>query len=259
MALDTIYIATGALRDFVGAGGTSAMSAAGRDALVLARDATAIDYRRVRAARQEALALAFERFVSEEWRPRTARAETFRAWADRERRWLDDHALFQALSESRARAPWWDWDPPLRTRDPAALDDARREHATSLLRHQHAQWLADTQWQAARGAARDRGVTVIGDLPFAVSADSADVWAHQDLFDREISIGAPPDAFSATGQDWGLPFYRWDVLARTDYEWIRQRVRRMAALFDGLRIDHLVGLYRTYGIPREGAPFFSPP
>jgi 4-alpha-glucanotransferase len=259
MALDPIYIATGALRDFVGAGGTSAMSAAGRDALVLARDATAIDYRRVRAARQEALALAFERFVSEEWRPRTARAETFRAWADRERLWLDDHALFQALSESRARAPWWEWDPPLRTRDPAALDDARREHATSLLRHQHAQWLADTQWQAARGAARDRGVTVIGDLPFAVSADSADVWAHQDLFDREISIGAPPDAFSATGQDWGLPFYRWDVLARTDYEWIRQRVRRMAALFDGLRIDHLVGLYRTYGIPREGAPFFSPP
>lgn len=259
MALDPIYIATGALEDFAGAGGVSAMSDAGRDAIASARDATAIDYRHVRSARREALALAFERFVSEDWQPRTARADAFRAWTDRERSWLDDHALFQTLSALRARAPWWEWDAPLRDRVPAALDDARREHAMSILRHQHAQWLADTQWQAARRVARDRGVTVIGDLPFAVSADSADVWSHQDLFDREVSIGAPPDAFSATGQDWGLPFYRWDVLARTDYHWIRQRVHRMAALFDGLRIDHLVGLYRTYGIPREGAPFFSPP
>ena len=99
----------------------------------------------------------------------------------------------------------------------------------------------------ARGATG--GVALFGDLPFMVSGDSADVWARQDEFSLDVSVGVPPDAFSETGQDWGLPAYRWDVLAERDFDWLRQRARRNADLFDGYRVDHLVGFYRMYFAP----------
>jgi 4-alpha-glucanotransferase len=92
-------------------------------------------------------------------------------------------------------------------------------------------------------------VALFGDFPFMVDTDSADVWAHQDLFRFDATVGVPPDAFSATGQDWGLPVYRWDVMEARDYRWLRDRARRSARLFDGYRIDHVVGFYRTYSRP----------
>jgi 4-alpha-glucanotransferase len=92
-----------------------------------------------------------------------------------------------------------------------------------------------------------------------VSGDSADVWARQDEFRLDASVGVPPDAFSDTGQDWGLPAYRWDVLAERDFDWLRHRARRNAELYDGYRVDHLVGFYRTYFKPHGGgAPEFTP-
>jgi len=114
------------------------------------------------------------------------------------------------------------------------------------------QWLAGDQWSAARGRAGD--VALFGDLPFMVSGDSADVWARQDEFRMDASVGVPPDAFSETGQDWGLPVYRWDVLAERDLDWLRDRAHRNADLFDGYRVDHLVGFYRTYFRPHDGSP-----
>ena len=114
---------------------------------------------------------------------------------------------------------------------------------------QYLQWLAAEQWAEVRAHARQRGVLIMGDLPFVCSRDSADVWAHQELFDFSSSAGAPPDAFSATGQAWGLPLYNWDALRRSDYEWWRQRIRQARELYDLFRIDHVVGLYRTYAIP----------
>jgi 4-alpha-glucanotransferase len=96
-------------------------------------------------------------------------------------------------------------------------------------------------------------------MPFMVDGDSADVWARQDQFRLDASVGVPPDAFSATGQDWGMPVYRWDVIAAQDFRWLRERARRSADLYDGYRVDHLVGFYRTYGRPRGGGdPFFTP-
>ena len=114
------------------------------------------------------------------------------------------------------------------------------------------------QWgtRARRGAGPSQ---LFGDLPFMVSGDSADVWARQDEFRLDASVGVPPDAFSATGQDWGLPVYRWDVLAERDFDWLRNRARRNADLFDGYRVDHLVGFYRTYFRPHDGGePRFVP-
>jgi 4-alpha-glucanotransferase len=102
-------------------------------------------------------------------------------------------------------------------------------------------------------------VALFGDLPFMVSGDSADVWARQDEFRLDASVGVPPDAFSDAGQDWGLPAYRWDVLSERDFDWLRCRARRNADLYDGYRVDHLVGFYRTYVRPHGGGdPQFTP-
>ena len=95
---------------------------------------------------------------------------------------------------------------------PPALDRARRELAREILFYQYLQWVADAQWRRARAAARANGVQLFGDLPFMVDGDSADVWLHQDDFSLDLSVGVPPDAFSATGQDWGMPVYRWDAI-----------------------------------------------
>jgi 4-alpha-glucanotransferase len=157
------------------------------------------------------------------------------------------------------RSDWRDWPPPLRDREPAAIETARRQLAREILQQQYWQWLAEAQWQEARRAARDLGVTVFGDLPFMVSANGPDIWTRPGEYLFDVSLGVPPDAFSATGQDWNAPTYHWQVIAATDYAWIRARARRMAALFDGYRVDHLVGLYRTYGRPRNlEPPFFNP-
>jgi len=101
-------------------------------------------------------------------------------------------------------------------------------------------------------------VQLVGDLPFVVAIDSADVWVRRGEFMLDVSAGVPPDAFSDTGQDWALPTYRWDVIAGTNFAWMRQRARRMAALYDSVRIDHLVGFYRTFGRTAAGHAFFNP-
>ena len=95
---------------------------------------------------------------------------------------------------------------------------------------------------------------VFGDFPFSVAADSADVWSHQELFSFDGAVGAPPDAFSDEGQNWQLPLYRWDVLCARGYAWFGERARRAADLFDGFRVDHVVGLFRTWTFDREGRP-----
>jgi 4-alpha-glucanotransferase len=171
--------------------------------------------------------------------------------------WLDDYALYRALKASHGERAWIDWPEPLRTRQPEALERASAELADDILYRKYLQWIAGDQW----GEARDRaaGVALFGDLPFMVSGDSADVWARQDEFRMDCSVGVPPDAFSDTGQDWGLPVYRWDVFAERDFDWLRDRARRNADLYDGYRVDHLVGFYRTFYRPHDGGqPVFTP-
>jgi 4-alpha-glucanotransferase len=156
-------------------------------------------------------------------------------------------ALFTRVSRERA---WFDWPEPLRTRQAQALAEARAELGDEILFRQYLQWLAGEQWRAARRGTGE--VALFGDLPFMVSGDSADVWARQDEFRLDASVGVPPDAFSETGQDWGLPVYRWDVFAQRDFDWLRDRAHRNADLFDGYRVDHLVGFYRTFYRANDG-------
>jgi 4-alpha-glucanotransferase len=257
MAIDPIYIAIDRIEDLPRADGAVVWPEDAVRDVEAARGGARIQYTIVRRAKIRALTIAFDCFLAEEWERFTTRAAALAAYIARERWWLDDYALYRALAETLPDS-WRKWPEPLRDRDARAMDDVRRQLAREVLRHQYWQWIAESQWQAARSVARSHGVTVFGDLPFVVGHDSADVWSRPQEFRLDVSTGVPPDAFSDTGQDWGLPMYRWPVIADGDYAWIRQRARRMAALFDGFRVDHLVGFYRTYGRPVEGEPFFSP-
>lgn len=258
MAIDPIYIALEACEDLVRVGGVHALSADAAAHLAVARASSVVEYARVRAAKRAALALAFDQFMREEWEPKTTRAAAFAAFLSRERRWLDDYALFQAIRDRLGGRHWREWDERLRSRDPASLDEARRRLGRDVRRQQYWQWIAHTQWLETRAAAHAHGVAIFGDLPFVVSGDSVEAWSRQNEFRLDVSVGVPPDAFSDTGQDWGLPMYRWDVIAASGYQLVRDRVQRMAPLFDGVRVDHLVGLYRTYGRTPQGDPFFVP-
>jgi 4-alpha-glucanotransferase len=259
MALDPVYIAIDALDDFARAGGEAALSRAAREALDRARESGVIRWADVRLAKREALDRACAVFVDEEWTHLTMRASALAAYIARERWWLDDCALYDAIAGSTGARSWLDWPAPLRDRHPAALDLVRRRLAPAMLRYQYGQWIAEGQWQEARRAAGERGVAIFGDVPFMVARDGPDVWRHREQVMLDVSLGVPPDAFSADGQDWSLPTYRWSAVAEAGFEWPRRRMRRFAALFDGCRVDHLVGLYRTYGRPADGGPpFFNP-
>ncbi len=259
MAIDPVFISVPAVPEWRALGGTNALTAGDRDDIDRAVRAPRIDHAVCRRVKAKALSSAFELFYEEEWRRNTDRAIALKAFMDAQAWWLDDYALFRAIRTREGQRPWTEWPEPLRQRRPDALDQARQELTRDVVFYQYLQWLADAQWQAARATARANGVAILGDLPFMVDTDSADVWARQQYFHLDVSVGAPPDAFSATGQDWGMPLYNWDALARDDFRWLRERARRSADLYDGYRVDHLVGFYRTYGRPRSGGePFFSP-
>jgi 4-alpha-glucanotransferase len=186
----------------------------------------------------------------------SARGRAFREFAERERWWLDEYALFRALHDEHHGCYWRDWEPQVRHRDPAALAAARGRLADRICYYEYLQWLADDQWRRAR---RDLGrIGIFGDFPFMVSGHSADVWSRQQEFRIDASVGVPPDAFSETGQDWGLPVYRWEQHEQCGYEWLRQRARRCVELYDGFRIDHLVGFYRTFVREVDGHNYFTP-
>lgn len=258
LAIDPIYVSLNTMQDFARAGGLEALSAEAREALALARQSAVVRHDLVTRAKEEALGLAFRSFAADEWAQLTPRAADLAAFVARERAWLDDYALFQVIAASQHHRFWREWPEGLRDREPRALDEVRRQFSRDVLEQQYRQWIAEGQWQAARAAARQHGVELFGDLPFVAATDSPEIWAHIDEFRLDVSVGVPPDAFSPTGQDWGLPMYDWDRIRATGFGWLRQRARRMAALYDGLRIDHVIGLYRTFGRPPGGEPFFSP-
>ena len=244
MAIDPVYISLADVADYAALGGDARLPLADQIALRGARSSPRVNYTAVRQAKESALRLAFSLFWDVDWLRTTARAGAFASFVSWEEWWLGDYALYCALRAKFGDTPWRDWPEPLARRDHAALDEVRRELEQEVLYHQYVQWLADIQWEAAREGLG--GIRLFGDFPFMVSADSADVWAHQAVFRFDRTVGTPPDAFSETGQDWGLPVYRWDAMSASDDRWLRQRARRMARMYDGYRVDHLVGFFRTY-------------
>jgi 4-alpha-glucanotransferase len=179
----------------------------------------------------------------------------FLRFTEEQRDWLDDYALFAVLRSTGRHALWTKWKPGLRRRRTSVLRAAERNHARNLRFERFIQYEWARQWTALRRYARDHGVALMGDIPIFVSHDSADVWAHPDLFDlehdgrpRTIS-GVPPDMFSRTGQLWGHPQYCWPQHRATRFAWWLARFRRTFELFDAVRIDHFLGFSRVWTVP----------
>ena len=179
----------------------------------------------------------------------------FRRWRHRERGWLPDHALFMVIRRLQGGQPWWQWPAPLARRRRSALRRIAREQAGWLLEEELLQWQLQRQWQQLRQQAERAGVQLLGDLPFYVAHDSADVWAHRALFslraDGSLTAqsGVPPDYFSATGQLWGTPVYRWPLHLLSGFRWWLARLQRQFALFDLLRLDHFRALQAYWRVP----------
>ena len=182
--------------------------------------------------------------------------DDFAAYREKHAYWLHDYALFRALRDAHG-SPWTSWEAGVRTRKPAALRRARKELAEEAERHAFGQFLFDRQWSALRRYATEAGVAIVGDIPIFVAHDSADVWAHPELFSLDkdgmptVVSGVPPDYFSETGQRWGNPLYRWKVMERDGFRWWKERFRRTLEWVELARIDHFRGFESYWEVPGE--------
>ena len=171
--------------------------------------------------------------------------------------WLDDYALFVTAKEVHQGVVWTQWEKSIAAREPAAVARWASEHADVIASRKFRQYEFFRQWQALHTACRDRGVRIMGDVPIFVAHDSADVWAHRELFQLDAAgepgfvAGVPPDYFSETGQLWGNPLYRWDALAKSGYRWWIERLRAALGLVDLVRLDHFRGFEAYWEIPAK--------
>jgi 4-alpha-glucanotransferase len=217
------------------------------------RNTGRVDYAVSGALRGRALRAAFDRFQTGARfaKDRAALQEFSAAQAH----WLPDFALYSAIKERQGQKPWVAWPRGLRLREPKELARAARELARETAFHRFEQFLFDRQWRALKRACAARSVGLIGDLPLFVAHDSADVWAHPRLFDLDPEgglsavAGVPPDYFSATGQRWGNPLYRWDRMRREGYRFWIDRLALLLSRFDAVRLDHFIGFVRYWQIP----------
>jgi len=206
----------------------------------------------VASARAAAVATALARRWPEQG---PERQQAFRRWRQQQRRWLHHHCLFMVLRRQQQGKPWWQWPEPLAQRHRGALRSTRQQYGEELLAEALLQWQLESQWQRLRQQARQQGVQLLGDLPFYVAHDSADVWRYPGLFSLAAGgvlrsqSGVPPDYFSATGQLWGTPVYRWWRHRLSGFRWWLDRLERQLQLFDLLRLDHFRALEAFWSVP----------
>ncbi|MGH7790226.1 MAG: 4-alpha-glucanotransferase [Candidatus Binatia bacterium] len=211
-----------------------------------------VDYGTVIPYKRDRLERAAQRFLAAGGGAQAADFDAFRA---AHAAWLEDFALFMGLKDAHDGAVWNTWEAPLARREAAALTRWRERLRGAADGHAVRQFFFFRQWLALKAYANQRGVRLVGDTPIFAAYDSADVWSHPELFflnargNPTVVAGVPPDYFSATGQLWGNPLYRWDGMAAQRYGWWIDRLRLAFQLVDVLRIDHFIGFARYWEIP----------
>jgi 4-alpha-glucanotransferase len=211
-----------------------------------------VDFTAARAFKAPRLASAAASFAE---RARGAERQAYDAFRERSAQWLDDFALYAALKDAHGGVAWTEWDEDAAARRPAALEHWGRRLQAEVEARRVEQFFFFQQWESLRAHAHGQGVQLFGDIPIFVAHDSADVWAHPELFHLDergrpaVVAGVPPDYFSATGQLWGNPLYRWDALARTGYDWWIRRFRAALELVDLVRLDHFRGFEASWEVP----------
>ncbi|MGD9762190.1 MAG: 4-alpha-glucanotransferase [Candidatus Binatia bacterium] len=215
-----------------------------------------VDYARVIACKEPLLRTAARRLIDG---ATPALSEPFERFRAAEAGWLDDFALFMALKDAHRGEPWALWERGAALRTAAALARWRNRLAREAAEYAALQFLFFRQWGQLRACAAARGISIIGDLPIFVAADSADVWAHRELFQVDAEgratavAGVPPDYFSPTGQLWGNPLYDWGAIAGRNFAWWIDRMRAAFGLYDVVRIDHFLAFVRHWAVPRGAA------
>ncbi len=213
---------------------------------------THVDHGRVIPWKLDLLKRAFRNFLEHE--PPRLREE-FSVFEADNNTWLNDYALFMAIKEAQGGGSWVNWPLAIRKREDEALRSARSMLAEASLEHGFLQFLFFRQWNVLHEHARQRGVTIIGDMPIYAAEDSADVWAHPDLFqldeERRPTVvgGVPPDYFSPTGQLWGNPLYAWERHKETGYAWWLEKLQATLRTVDIVRLDHFRGFAAYWEIP----------
>lgn len=197
----------------------------------------ATDYNFARESKPRLLRSAYRRFCRQ-----TGSERILSEFEEQERFWLTDYADFMAHREANGQCPWWEWNP--------STPPADRNY------YIFEQYILSTQWESCKRQLNELGIRIMGDMPIYVSRDSAEFWAHPELFDTEEGApthvaGVPPDYFSTDGQLWGNPLYNWERMERDGYVWWVQRIRRSLELYDAVRIDHFRGFQRYWSVPAD--------
>ncbi len=211
-----------------------------------------VNFAAVHPWRMARLASAAQRFFQQ---ADPAQHADFAHFTQQHASWLEDYALFMALCDFTGWQSWNAWDAPLARREPDAMAKARSEHAERIGFWKFCQWRFFCQWHKLKAYANDRGIAIVGDAPIFIAYQSAEVWARPELFELDadghqtVVAGVPPDLFSATGQRWGNPLYRWQAHADEGFAWWIERVRQSVDLVDIVRIDHFRGFAGYWEIP----------
>lgn len=179
----------------------------------------------------------------------------FNTFCEQNNFWLDDYALFMSLKNIYKEKVWNKWDKEISQRQPEALERATQKYTDAILFHKYLQYQFFKQWSCLKKYANERNISIIGDIPIFVAHNSADVWSHPSMFyldkngNPTVSAGVPPDYFSTTGQLWGNPLYRWDIMAYRKYAWWINRFKITLNFVDIIRIDHFRGFEAYWEIP----------
>lgn len=207
-----------------------------------------VDYEKIYNSRFKVLRKAYEN-------SNIAKDGKFKKFVEKNAYWLEDYALFMALKNANGGKSFLEWEEDIKLRKPEAMAKAKEENADEVLFFEFQQYEFAKQWEALKKYANKKGIEIIGDIPIYVALDSADTWANPELFQLDKTCtpigvaGCPPDAFSATGQLWGNPLYKWDYHKKTDYAWWMKRIAYCYELYDIVRIDHFRGFDEYYFIP----------
>ncbi len=212
-----------------------------------------VDYIAVTNYKNSILSLAFERFASSK-----EGMSDYKKFCSENCNWLDDFSIFTVLNHHvYDKRSWSEWSLDLRDRDRNALNCIKQQYAEVIEKEKFLQYLFFIQWQDLKQYCNGLGVQIIGDIPIYIDYESVDVWTHSELFNlnedkKRITVaGVPPDYFSETGQLWGNPVYKWDVLKESGYDWWLKRIEHNTKLFDLVRIDHFRGLVAYWEVAAE--------
>jgi malto-oligosyltrehalose synthase/4-alpha-glucanotransferase len=208
-----------------------------------------VDYAAVERSKEELINKAYWSYLKKDDR------KAYEDFCQKESYWLNDFAMFMLLKQLNEGKPWFQWKDEYKLRDEKALKELQEENEDELYRIKWLQYIFNKQWKELKAYCNERNISLIGDLPIYVSYDSSDVWSNKEIFAIDENgnatgiAGVPPDAFSADGQLWGMPVFKWNVLKERNFDWWITRIKRNQELFDLIRIDHFRAFAAYWEVP----------